>query len=705
LTLQTPPELKSGESLAREFTQFFENKHVLITGAAGFIGSWLTDVIIEARGKVDCVDNLSTGKRDNLEHLKDRVNIFFSDVEKFSPSNGEKYDYIFHFSSRASPEEYQEHPVETLEANSTGTRRMLELARKYDARLIYACHDDRTRVLTQGGFKFHSEVKEGELVFTLNLETRALELKPVLKVHSYDYKGRMIFFRGGRVDQAVTPNHGMLIETVNYQSKPKYEEAREVSKRSVFKFTRARLWSGKNIPLKIEGALEDIFYLVGLYIGDGWSDIHIGKRMNVTGYGRTEYLEKCRDSLGHFTLPSNPGKQEYTIMTSYRNMLYIPKMDKSRQKIEDCLNRLNVKWSSNGKYDFIYFGGKPWVELFQQCGTNAHDKHVPRWMLGYETSCLRSLLQGMVDSDGYVRKGQEQFRIQTASEGLVRDICEIALKLGRFVSFSKIRTNGIIDGRRISGNSYVVYLTNSDIFLGKVYPQSICEEEYDGRIYCLEVQDNHNYVVERNGKVAFSGNSTSEIYGDAQVIPTPETYFGNVNPIGVRSCYDEGKRYGEALCMAFFRSYQLKVRIPRIFNTYGERIREDGIYARALPRFVKQALNDEPITIYGDGNQTRSFCYVTDTVKGILKLATQEGIDGEVFNIGNPQEMTILALASKIIEKTESKSKITHHPPMPDDPRRRKPDISKASRVLSWSPEADLDYGLGRTIDYFRNRP
>ncbi|MDH2900686.1 MAG: GDP-mannose 4,6-dehydratase [archaeon] len=307
---------------------------MLITGAAGFLGSWLTDIIVQANGLVDCVDNLSTGKRNNLEHLKDRVNIFFSDVEKFSPAGAQKYDYIFHFSSRASPEEYQEHPVDTLEANSTGTRRMLEVARNCGATLVFA--------------------------------------------------------------------------------------------------------------------------------------------------------------------------------------------------------------------------------------------------------------------------------------------------------------------------------------------------------------------------------STSEIYGDAQVIPTPETYFGNVNPIGVRSCYDEGKRFGEALCMAFFRSYQLKVRIPRIFNTYGERIREDGIYARALPRFVKQALNDELITIFGDGNQTRSFCYVTDTIKGILKLATHESIDGEVFNIGNPHEITIVSLAAKIIEMTQSKSKITYLPAMPDDPRRRMPDISKAKRVLGWTPEVDLDYGLGRIIDYFR---
>jgi UDP-glucuronate decarboxylase len=319
-------------SLGKEFARFFEDKHILITGAAGFLGSWLADVIVEAGGQLDCVDNLSTGKKDNLEHLRDKLNVFFTDVEKFDPSGNTRYDYIFHFSSRASPEEYQKYPVETLEVNATGTRRMLELGKRFNATVVYA--------------------------------------------------------------------------------------------------------------------------------------------------------------------------------------------------------------------------------------------------------------------------------------------------------------------------------------------------------------------------------STSEIYGDAQVIPTPETYFGNVNPIGVRSCYDEGKRYGEALCMAYFRSYNTNVRIPRIFNTYGERIREDGIYARALPKFVKQALDDKPITIYGDGKQTRSFCYVKDTIRGILKIATKEGINGEVFNIGNRDEITILALAERIIEKTKSKSQITFLPPVEDDPRRRCPDISKIYSQLGWRPEVDLENGLGRIIQY-----
>ena len=192
--------------------------------------------------------------------------------------------------------------------------------------------------------------------------------------------------------------------------------------------------------------------------------------------------------------------------------------------------------------------------------------------------------------------------------------------------------------------------------------------------------------------------STSEVYGDAQVVPTPESYFGNVNPIGLRSCYDEGKRFAEALCMAYFRENKVRVRIVRIFNSYGPRIREDGRYARALPRFLRQALSGNPITIYGDGKQTRSFCYVTDTVRGVLKLAVRKGLDGEVFNVGNTMEITILELARTIIRVAGSHSTIRFMPPAQDDPRRRCPDIKKANELLGWTPQISLESGLARLI-------
>ena len=195
--------------------------------------------------------------------------------------------------------------------------------------------------------------------------------------------------------------------------------------------------------------------------------------------------------------------------------------------------------------------------------------------------------------------------------------------------------------------------------------------------------------------------STSEIYGDAQVHPQPESYWGNVNPIGIRSCYDEGKRVAETLMMDYHRQNKVDIRIVRIFNTYGPRMAiEDG---RVVSNFIVQALKGEPITVYGDGGQTRSFCYVTDLIEGLVRMMDNDGFIGPV-NLGNPGEFTINELAEKVIRMTGTKSRIARKPLPFDDPVRRQPDIALATAKLRWEPKIGLDEGLERTIDYFRKK-
>jgi UDP-glucuronate decarboxylase len=198
--------------------------------------------------------------------------------------------------------------------------------------------------------------------------------------------------------------------------------------------------------------------------------------------------------------------------------------------------------------------------------------------------------------------------------------------------------------------------------------------------------------------------STSEVYGDAEVVPTPESYWGKVNPIGPRSCYDEGKRFAEALLVAYRKQYGLDVKIPRIFNSYGPRLREDGLYGRAMSRFISQALTGEPITVYGDGKQTRSFCYITDTVTGLMLLTANDKAKGEVVNIGSAKEVAILELAKKIKEVTKCKSSVTFHPLPKDDPKRRCPDTTKLERLVSWKPSVNFEEGLKRTIAWFSQK-
>jgi len=195
--------------------------------------------------------------------------------------------------------------------------------------------------------------------------------------------------------------------------------------------------------------------------------------------------------------------------------------------------------------------------------------------------------------------------------------------------------------------------------------------------------------------------STSEVYGDAEVHPQPETYWGNVNPIGVRSCYDEGKRVAETLMMDYHRQNKVDIKIVRIFNTYGPRMAvNDG---RVVSNFIVQALRGEPITIYGDGNQTRSFCYVSDLIEGLCRMMESENFIGPV-NLGNPGEFTIADLAGLVLKLTRSKSKIVHQALPSDDPVRRRPDIVLAKAKLGWEPKVPLEEGLSRTIDYFKER-
>jgi len=194
--------------------------------------------------------------------------------------------------------------------------------------------------------------------------------------------------------------------------------------------------------------------------------------------------------------------------------------------------------------------------------------------------------------------------------------------------------------------------------------------------------------------------STSEVYGDPAIHPQTEEYWGNVNPIGPRSCYDEGKRCAETLFFDYYRQLNVSVKVVRIFNTYGPRMQiNDG---RVVSNFIVQALKNEDITIYGEGQQTRSFCFVTDMIEGFVKMMhTPHDVTGPI-NLGNPGEFTMLELAEKVIKLTKSKSKLVHKPLPKDDPVRRKPDISKAEKILDWHPTVPLDEGLERTIAYFR---
>jgi len=209
----------------------------------------------------------------------------------------------------------------------------------------------------------------------------------------------------------------------------------------------------------------------------------------------------------------------------------------------------------------------------------------------------------------------------------------------------------------------------------------------------------HNALgLAKEKKAKFMLASTSEVYGDPLVHPQPESYWGNVNPVGVRGCYDESKRFAEAITMAYRRIHGIDTKIIRIFNTHGPRMRmNDG---RVVPNFIYQALNNKPLTVYGKGNQSRSFCYIDDLIEGIFRLMNSKV--NEPINLGNPNEFTILELARLVLKLTNSKSKIIFKALPEDDPKQRQPDITKAKKMLHWQPRVELEEGLKKTIEWFR---
>ncbi len=213
-------------------------------------------------------------------------------------------------------------------------------------------------------------------------------------------------------------------------------------------------------------------------------------------------------------------------------------------------------------------------------------------------------------------------------------------------------------------------------------------------------------IARRTNVKGFIFASTSEVYGDppADMVPTSENFFGYVNPVGARAAYYEGKRIAETLCSLYWKDYKTPVRIARLFNTYGPRLdfKLPSSYGRAVINFIKQSLNNEPVLVFGDGKQTRSFCYITDTITGILRLLLIDGLDGKVINIGNQEEIKIIDLAEKIISFTNPNSKVAFKQLPEDDPLRRLPDITKAQQLLGYKPAVGLDEGLKRTIEWAR---
>lgn len=299
-------------------------------------------------------------------------------------------------------------------------------------------------------------------------------------------------------------------------------------------------------------------------------------------------------------------------------------------------------------------------------------------------------------------------------------LCETLLRKGyliicvdNLITGSKENIEGFLDKSRFKfikhdvtkqfSNKAIEQFSNLDFIYHLASPASPKKyQKYPLETLLVNSIGTYNLLrLAQKNKAKFLYTSSSEVYGDPTEHPQKESYWGNVNQIGSRSCYDEAKRFGEAITVAFVRKHNLNARIVRIFNTYGPRMEEDD--GRVISNFISQAIKEEPLTVYGNGLQTRSFCFISDMTEGLIKAMEGVKTVGEVFNLGNPDEWRILEIAKLVKQITKSNSKITFTTLPEDDPHRRKPNIEKAKRFLGWTPKVKLKGGLKETINYFRS--
>lgn len=637
---------------------------ILLTGGAGFIGSHLCDFLIEKGNEVICLDNLITGKMENITHLLENPRFKFlkHDVTTYIEVD-EAIGYVLHLASPASPVDYQKYPIQTLKVGSLGTHNALGLAKAKGAKFLLAstsevygdpqinpqpesywgnvnpvgvrgCFSEDTEILTKNGWKFFPQLKMGQEVATLNKEGYIEYHKPTDFIKER-YVGELIRFSNYKIDLLVTPNHKMYVRR---RSSDGFHlvEAFECIRWDRTEMLKSAKWNGGK---------EEWFHLplVRNAKSKQQEKIRMDLWLEFFGYFITEgstYLRHRKQQVGD----KEYATKIYTVLISQSK-----KNKTTRDRIRTCLEKLGFKFfEENAQFKIL---SKQLYTYLSQFG-KAKQKYIPEEHLLLCNEQLKILFDAMMLGDG----SWDGRKFYSSSPFLIDAMQEMLLKLGMAGS---ITVKDALKGTRV-----IFILTDKrKDFLTPKYPKRLIEK-YNGYVYCVNVP-NHVIYVRRNGKALWCGN-----------------------------CYDEAKRFAEAITMAYHRVHKLDTKIARIFNCFGPRMRQDD--GRAIPNFIIQALANEPLTVYGDGTQTRSFCYIDDMVDGLYKLMLSSV--NEPINLGNPKEITILEVAKQIISLTGSKSEIDFKPLPADDPKLRCPDITKAKVLLNWEPKISLEEGLKRTF-------
>jgi len=656
------------------------SQQILITGGAGFIGSHFCDNLLKKGFSIICLDNLLTGRKENIIHLFKNKNFKFIRQDVTNPSLNlwrtfpGKLDAICHLASPAAPKDYLKFPLETLKAGSLGTLNLLELARKKRAIFLFAstseiygdpkvspqketywgnvnsigprsCYSSDTEILTKSGWKFFYKLNKNDYILTLSKDHK-IEYHQPQEIIKEEYKGQLIRFKNYQCDLLVTPNHKMYVKKRNNREF-KFIEAFKSINWSRTHMLKVANYENKNIkyfffpenvdrknsktPFVKKVKMDDWLEFFGYYITEGCVSIQRRRRI----INNKKYIS-----------------YNYRVLIAQDKH----KNTQNYNRIKSCLERLPFNFVNSYDHQFC-ITNKQLANYLIRFG-KSDEKYIPRELLNISKRQLKILFEAMMLGDG----NKEGNKYYSSSFRLISDFQELLLRIG-------YAGNIAIHDKGKSKPLYRIHILNrfNNKYRTPTYSNR-CIQNYNGFVYCVNVP-NHIIYVRRNGKAVFCGN-----------------------------CYDEAKRFSEALVMAFYRKYNLSVKIARIFNTYGPKMKRDD--GRVVPAFIGQTLKNEPLTIFGRGDQTRSFCYVSDLVEGLYRLLKSKEIGP--INLGNPREMKVFDLAKLIIKMTGAKSKIIYKPLPVDDPKCRCPEIKRAKELLNWQPKVNLEQGLKKTINWFK---